>query len=102
MTQQTNTNQPDDYARGRAVGFGIAALTISAVAFIQLLGAEKAIAGLVLGTLAYRSGAESDQSRKLAIAAIAVSSFYLVLMLVVLLFAGEDILHAIKALDQAT
>jgi hypothetical protein len=78
-------------------------LTISVVAFIQLLGAEKAIVGLVLGTLAYRGASEaSPQGRRLAIAAIAVSLVYLLVMITVVLFAGEDLLNAIKALDKAS
>jgi len=103
MADQNPQNIRDAFAAGRVAGLALAALTISVVAFIQLLGAEKALVGLVFGTLAYRgaSGA-SLQARRLAIAAILVSLAYLILMIIVLLVAGEDVLDAIRAIDKAS
>ncbi|NKB98080.1 MAG: hypothetical protein GKR90_06230 [Pseudomonadales bacterium] len=103
MADQTSQNFNAAFAAGRVAGLAVAALTISIVAFVQLLGAEKAIVGLVLGTLAYRGASDaSPQGRRLAIAAIAVSLVYLLVMITVVLFAGEDLLDALKALDQAS
>lgn len=103
MADQTPQNIGEAFAAGRVAGLALAALTISVVAFIQLLGAEKAIVGLVLGTLAYRGASEASlQGRGLAIAAIAVSLVYLLVMITVVLFAGEDLLNAIEALDKAS
>lgn len=102
MSDPASKEFKEAFAKGRVAGLGIAALAISCVAFVQLLGAEKAIVGLVLGIVAYRSVAEPNRGRQWALIAIAVSSLYLVFMLAVLIFAGDDILQAIQALDQAT
>ena len=50
--QEQEEQIAEAFNAGRRVGFGVSALVLSFVAFLSLLGAEKAILAIVLGTLA--------------------------------------------------
>ena len=103
MSDQTPNSNSEAFIAGRAAGLALAAMVISLVAFLQLLGAEKALVGLVLGVFAYRSALQgSMQTRRLSMAAIGIAILYILLLIAVLVFAGEDLLQAIMALDRAS
>lgn len=103
MPDESSPDILEAYAAGRVAGLALAAFTISVLAFLSLLGAEKAIVGLILGTLAYRGASNtSPPGHRLAIAAIAISTVYLLFLAAVLLYAGEDLLNLLKALDKVS
>ena len=78
------------FRAGRRVGFGISALTLALVAFISLLGTEKAILAIVLGGLAIRGSGPGTQARRLGLAAISISVVFIVALVVCLIaFWGQ-------------
>lgn len=88
------------YDRGRRAGFGVAALALSCVAFLSLLGAEKAILAIVLGVLATRGGEPRALARRLGIAAISLGSVFLVAWGVGLVIFWDKFVELIKLLQQ--
>jgi hypothetical protein len=72
------------YDTGRRVGFGVSALALGLVTFLSLIGAEKAILAIVLGTLAVRGSKARSLSRRLGTAAVVLGAVFLVTVGVVL------------------
>ncbi|MDI9623419.1 MAG: DUF4190 domain-containing protein [Methanothermobacter sp.] len=65
--------------------FAIASIAIGICAFIQLLGAEKAILAIIFGILALREIKEKELNGKyLAIAGIIIGIIYMILLIVIL------------------
>ncbi len=78
------------YQQGRGEGLAIAALALSGAAFINLLGAEKALLALLLATLAL-SGLRHGSGRTKAMAAIGLATVYLVTVVGVLVVYRDKI-----------
>jgi hypothetical protein len=64
------------YASGRRHGLAIGALAMSIVAFISLLGVEKAILAFSLALLARRGAGQGAPARRLTTWAIALNALY--------------------------
>lgn len=65
--------------------FAIASIAIGICAFIQLLGAEKAILAIIFGVLALREIKEKELTGKyLAIAGIILGIIYIILLISIL------------------
>ena len=76
--------QAKAFQEGKQTGLAIAAIACSAMAFVSLLGIEKAALALVLAILACRGVAEASRVRRLAHLAIGIAIIYAVTFAVVL------------------
>jgi hypothetical protein len=97
---QAREQVTEAYDAGRRVGFAVSALAMSLVAFLSLLGAEKAILAIVLGAVAVRGGRPGTLARRLGIAAMAISVVFLATAAVVLALFWGRFVEVIKALQQ--
>lgn len=102
VSNQTRPEEPSQaaYEAGRRTGLAIAALATSVVAFISLLGLEKAILACVLAALAIRGLPARSQGRRWGIAAIAVSIVYLITFAVVAAVFHDRFAELIRLLQQ--
>lgn len=92
----------DAFSRGRQVGLATAALALSIVSFISLLGLEKAILAATLGIVAWRIRPSSSQGKKRSLLAIAVAVIYaLIFIIVFALFHDKfaDLIHMMQKLS---
>lgn len=85
--------------RGRTEGLAIAALALSLVSFVNLLGAEKALLSLVLGALAF-GGAQTAVVRRRSLLAMGFSLLYVCTVVVVLVVFREKLGHLIQLLHE--
>jgi putative copper export protein len=95
--------QPDRksaFAQGRRHGLAIAALLVSLVSFVSLLGAEKAIAAVALAAVAMKGAEAGSLPRKLGIAAIVVSTLFLMTAAVVLIAFWDKAVELVRLLEQ--
>jgi hypothetical protein len=88
------------FAAGRRSGFAIAALILSIVSFISLLGTEKAILAITLGVLAIRGAQPGTSSRRLAGAAIGIGAMFLVTVAVILTVYWDKVGEFIALLEK--
>ncbi len=88
------------YDAGRRVGFGVSALAIGLVAFLNLLGAEKAILAIALGALAVRGSDLSPLPRRLGSAAIVLGAVFLLTVGVVLVVFWDQAVEFVRLLQQ--
>ena len=88
------------YDAGRRVGFGVSALALGLVAFLSLLGAEKAILAIALGVLAVRGNDSSPLSRRLGSAAIVLGVVFLLTVGVVLVVFWDQAVEFVRLLQQ--
>lgn len=102
VSNQTRPEEPNQaaYDAGRRTGLAIAALATSAVAFISLLGLEKAILAYVLAILAIRGMPARSQARRWGIAAIVVTIVYLVTFAVIVAVFHEQLAELMRLLQQ--
>ena len=98
MTERTD-ELSKRYDEGRRVGLAIAAIAVAAVAFLSLLGVEKAILALILAVLAFRGAASNSPGRKLAIAAIGIVILYVITVVIVLLVYHEKLAELIRLIQ---
>jgi hypothetical protein len=73
---------------------------MSLVAFISLLGVEKALLGLTLAVLAWRGGRPGISARQWAGWAIVVSCIYVATMGIILVVFHDKLLKALQLLHQ--
>jgi hypothetical protein len=101
-TDMSEINSIDQaYDRGRRTGLAIGALAASLVAFISLLGLEKALLALTLAFLAL-SGAPRGGARRMGRWAIGISCVYIVTYVVVLIVFHrriEEFVHQLQRLS---
>ncbi len=89
-TKISEVHYSEAFRLGRSTGLAIAALVLSIVSFISLLGAEKAILSIVLGVLAARGAAQATLPRRLAVAAVCIGTvFLLTLIVLVVVYWGK-------------
>ncbi len=88
------------YDAGRRTGLAVAALAVSLVAFLSLLGLEKAILAVVLGVLAMRGGPAASAARRLGLAAVVIAAAWLVSVSVVLALYWPKLADLIQALER--
>jgi len=75
---------------GRREGYAIAALALSLVAFINLLGAEKALLAIVLAVAAIR-GSASGTARRRAYIALVIAGIYVVTIIVAFVVLRDEL-----------
>jgi hypothetical protein len=88
------------YDTGRRVGFGVSALALGLVTFLSLLGAEKAILAIVLGTLAVKGPNAGTLSQQLGRAAIVLGTMFLLTVGVVLVVFWDQAIEFARLLQQ--
>ena len=88
------------YDTGRRVGFGVSALALGLVTFLSLLGAEKAILAIVLGTLAVRGSNARTLSRRLGTEAIILGVVFLLTGGVVLVVFWDQAIELVRHIKQ--
>jgi len=84
--------------KGRGEGLALAALALSIVSFVNMLGAEKALLAIVLAVLGLRS-AHSRASRRWCWIAIALASVYVATILLVLVLFHDQLGQLIHLLQ---
>src|SRR5687768_1481588 len=103
-TAQTEPIRPasiqEAFDAGRRAGFGVAALILSFVTFVSLLGAEKAILAIVLGVLAQRGAQPGSQARRFGRAAVGIGVLFLLTVAVVLIVFWDKIGELVAALEK--
>jgi hypothetical protein len=95
--------QPDlnsAFLQGRRHGLAVAALLLSLVSFVSLLGAEKAITAIALAAAAIKGAEAGSLPRKLGAAAIIMSSLFLVTVAVVLIVFWDKVIEFVQLLEQ--
>jgi hypothetical protein len=85
---------------GRRAGLAAAAAAVSVIAFVSLLGAEKALLAIALGLLAWRGSAPGSAARRLAAAAVGVAAAFLVSIAVVLIVFWDELVGLVHHLQQ--
>jgi hypothetical protein len=100
MTGSLSTHDDPQQAallRGRLEGLATAALAAGCVAFINLLGAEKALLAVTLAGLAL-SGLPAGRARGRALAAMALGVLYVATIVTVLVLYHEKLAHLVQFL----
>jgi hypothetical protein len=95
-----SSSTADAFQAGRRSGLAIAALATSAVAFISLLGAEKAILALVLAAWSMREAAQGSTPRTLGRIAVGVAVVYLITSVAVIVLFHEKIIAFVRLFQQ--
>lgn len=85
---------------GRRAGLATAAVAASAVAFLSLLGAEKALLAIALALLARRGAAPGSAARRLAAVAIGVATVFLVSIAVILAVFWDELVGLVHHLQK--
>ncbi|HQR05659.1 MAG TPA: hypothetical protein PLN21_02500 [Gemmatales bacterium] len=88
------------FAAGRRAGLAIAALAVSLVAFLSLLGAEKALLAIALGILARHGAKPGSAGRRLATAAIGIGTVFLITITFVLIVFWKQLVDLVHHLMQ--
>ena len=97
---QVNDSLADAYSQGRRAGLATAALAASGVAFLSLLGIEKAALALTLGILALRQARPASAARRLALMAIVIAAVYVVSFFTLLWLYRDELAQLIRLLHQ--
>ncbi len=95
-----NEGEASALSRGRGEGLALAALALSAVSFLNLLGAEKALLAIVLAILGL-SSVRSNSSRRQCWIAIALASTYVATIIMVLVLFHDklgQLVHLLQTL----
>ena len=100
VTHPTDATQTA-YLQGRQAGLASAALALSIVGFVNLLGAEKPLLAAVLALLALRGGvAPSLAVVRRSRAALALAALYLATIILVTIVFREKLLLLIQLLQK--
>lgn len=102
---EPNQGVPQDaiqaaFHQGRQTGLAMGALALSIVAFVSLLGLEKAILAAVLGLISIRGLAPGSPGRRYGTAAIAITIVYAVTFAIVLGVFHDRIAELARLLQQ--
>ena len=88
------------FAAGKQTGLAIGGLAASAVAFISLLGIEKAILAIVLSVLAFRGAQPGAGARRLSKWAILIASAYVLTYILVLVLFHDRLAELVRLMQQ--
>ena len=88
------------FREGKRAGLAIGALAGSAVAFISLLGVEKAILAITLAILAIRGTAPRSRARRMASVALGIAVVYVLTFALVMALFHEKLYELIRLLQQ--
>lgn len=90
----------DAFSAGRRAGLAVASLALSLVAFLSLLGAEKAILAILLAVLALKGAMPGSRTRRMATAAIAIATMFLATVVVVLVAFWDKVVQFVDLLQK--
>lgn len=88
------------YGEGRRAGLATGALAVGVVAFLSLLGIEKAALSLTLAVLALRGAKLGSTARRLSWLAVLISSIYVVTYVTVLVLYRDKLAELVRLLQQ--
>jgi hypothetical protein len=88
------------FADGRRAGLATAALAVSIIAFVSLLGAEKALLAIALGLLAWRGAPRGSAARRLAMVAVGLATVFLVSIVVTLIVFWDELVGLVSHLQK--
>jgi len=102
MTSTQPSQEPiaEAFDAGRRAGLAIAALALGAVAFLSLLGIEKAGLAIILGVLALRGANAGTVTRRLAIAAIGLGTLFIISVVILTAVYWDRLVHIILELQK--
>ena len=87
------------YAAGRRNGLAISAMAVAGLAFISMLGMEKAILAVVLARLAVRGAGAGEPSRRYSAWATVVACVYAATFAVVLIVFHRQLAELLRLLQ---
>jgi hypothetical protein len=85
---------------GRRAGLAVAAVALGAVAFLSLLGLEKAGLAIILGLLALRGRKGGVTTRRLAMAAIGLGTVFMLTAAMVLAVYWDRLMRFLVVLQK--
>ena len=99
---ETVSTDPVDlaYSDGRRCGLAMGALSVSAVAFISLLGVEKAVLALALATLALSGSQGGTRARRLSVAAMVLACIYVITYVLVIVLYHQKLAELLHMMQQ--
>ena len=100
--QITNTGQSATkaaYADGWRVGLATGALAAAVVAFVSLLGIEKAVLAAVLSLFAVRGAPRDSLARRLSMAAFVLAAIYAITYLLVLVLLHDRLAELLRLMQ---
>ena len=102
MSEQPASPNPIDSAfqSGRSVGFATAAVALSVVAFLNLLGLEKSLLAGVLALLALQGHGGSDLIRQRGRAALLIAIAHAVTVIAVLALFHDRLIALVHLLQK--
>jgi hypothetical protein len=98
--ETTNAEWQAGFSAGRRHGLAIAALVISLISFVSLLGAEKAVTSIVLGVLAFRGATPGSLPSRLGKSAVVLGSLFMVTAATVLFVFWNDVVEFVHLLEK--
>lgn len=101
MPSITEADLERAYQEGRRIGLATAALALSVVAFLNLLGLEKSLLAAVLAVVALRgAGSATPRIIRLSRAALGVAALHVVTIVVVIVFYHDQLLRLLQLLHK--
>jgi hypothetical protein len=97
---QNEWRDGEAFRAGRSMGLAVGALALSAVSFLTLLGAEKAILAIVLGVFAAREAAPATPARRLAGGAVLLATLFLITLGVLLALYWNEAIELVQQLQK--
>lgn len=88
------------YADGRNSGLAVGALAASLVAFISLLGIEKAVLALVLAIFGLREARPGSRARQLSLWTLLIVGLYVVTFVVVLVLYHQKLVELVHLMQK--
>ena len=85
--------------QGRREGFAIAALALSLISFVHLLGAEKALLAIVLAVAAIR-GSTRGVARQRGMIALAIAGVYVVTIVIAVVVLRDKFGELLRLLSE--
>jgi hypothetical protein len=99
-TEGESNDWQKGFAAGRRHGFAIAALVVSLVSFLSLLGAEKALTAIVFGWIALKGAERGSLPNRLGKSAIAIGCIFMVTVATVLVLFWKDVVKFVDLLQK--
>jgi len=88
------------YVDGRRIGLATAALALSVVSFVNMLGMEKSILAVVLALLAMEGAAVRTAARRRGRAALVIAAVYAISIAVVLVIFRARLMELLQLLHK--
>lgn len=99
VEQNAQIEQAQARSRGRREGLALAALSLSLISFLNLLGVEKSILAIVLAAAAL-AGPKDEPGRRRSFIALGLSALHVVTIVVVLIMFREQLGELLRLLSK--